>query len=267
MTKPRAFCFKYSYMKQMVRKYIGNYNDVEKILKDTTMTFENYVKSVTDKYVGKSATELLKMFEIDEKPYDKYSMIINKMFNVKSGLKETEEFLKANIIPKTIRMEKNGKIEQSISFPAFKFKDLVKESWETSKLKEELETTKYMFFVFKKENDDYIFKGYKLWNMPQEKIDTVIESFWNRTVNIIRNGVNFKFKKGKVFNNLPGMADNGVMHVRPHTSTSVYKLKNGFERGNITSFGDQLPNGEWMTKQCFWFNNTFIRNVLKEFND
>ena len=31
----RAFCFKNSYMTQLVRKYIGNYSDVEKVLKNT----------------------------------------------------------------------------------------------------------------------------------------------------------------------------------------------------------------------------------------
>ena len=64
-------------------------------------------------------------------------------------------------------MEKNGSIIQSISFPAFAFKEIINETWEDSGLKEELETTKYMFFVFKKEKEDYVFKGYKLWNMPQ----------------------------------------------------------------------------------------------------
>ena len=32
----RAFCFKNSYMTQLVRKYIGDYSNVEKVLKGTT---------------------------------------------------------------------------------------------------------------------------------------------------------------------------------------------------------------------------------------
>ena len=42
---------------------------------------------------------------IDSKAKNIFSMIISRMFNVKSKLKETEEFQKANIIPKTIRVE------------------------------------------------------------------------------------------------------------------------------------------------------------------
>ena len=54
------------------------------------------------------------------------------------------------------------------------------------------------------------------------------------------------------------------MHVRPHSSESAYKLNNGFSRGNIKSYADELPNGEWMTKQCFWFNNTYIKGVIEK---
>ena len=60
------------------------------------------------------------------------------------------------------------------------------------------------------------------------------------------------------------MSDNGIMHVRPHSSESAYKLNNGFSRGNIKSYADELPNGEWMTKQCFWFNNTYIKGVIEK---
>ena len=260
----RAFCFKNSYMTQLVRKYIGDYSDVEKIVKDSRYSFESYVKTITDKYIGKSESELLQLLNVSDKSKDKYSLIVNKMFNLKRGLKKSEEFLKANIIPKTIRLEENGKIEQSISFPAFRFKEIIKEEWEESEFKEELETTKYMFFIFKKEKDEYIFKGYKLWNMPQTIIDDVVEDFWKRTIKIIKEGVEFTIKNNKVYNNLPGVADNGYVHVRPHTNNAAYKLNSGYEKGNIDKSADQLPNGEWMTKQSFWFNNTYIESILEK---
>ena len=260
----RAFCFKNSYMTQLVRKIIGNYSDVEKIVKDSTFSFDTYVDNIINKYIGKSESELLNLFNVSKKSKDKYSLIVNRMFNLKRGLKKSDEFLKANIIPKTIRIEKNGKIKQSISFPAFKFNEIINENWEDSELKEELETTKYMFFIFKKEDSEYIFKGYKLWNMPQIIIDEIVEDFWKRTVNTIKQGVKFTIKNNQVHNNLPGMADNGYVHVRPHTNKAAYKLNNGYHKGDISKYADQLPNGEWMTKQCFWFNNTYIEKILEQ---
>ncbi len=154
----RAFCFKVSYMTQLVRKFIGNYSDVEKILKDTQYSFEEYVNNIINKYKGKSQKELMKELSINSNAKNINSLLINKMFNVRSNLAETEEFQKANIIPKTIRIEENGRIKESISFPAFKYTDIVNQDWKTCDLREELETTKYMFFVFKKVNNEYILK-------------------------------------------------------------------------------------------------------------
>ena len=45
----RAFCFKTSYMTGLVRKYIGNYEDIEKILKDANISFDDFVNNVINK--------------------------------------------------------------------------------------------------------------------------------------------------------------------------------------------------------------------------
>lgn len=265
MAMQRAFCLKTSYMTALVRKYIGNYSDVEKILKGSSQLFEDYVKNIIDKHIGKSEAKLKEEFNINSNSKDNFSLIVNRMFDVKKGLKNTEEFIKANIIPKTIRIEENGRIKESISFPIFKFKEIVNETWEESKFKEELETTKYMFFIFRKEKGKYIFKGFKLWNMPQTIIDTTIKDFWEKTINTLKEGVKFDILGNRVCNNLPGIADNGFVHVRPHSTKSAYKLNSGYQKGDISKYADQLPNGEWMTKQCFWFNNTYIKEIIRDF--
>lgn len=260
----RAFCFKNSYMTQLVRKYIGDYSNVESILENSNLLFDDYVKRVTDKYIGKTLTELKEIFKVTGKTKDDCSRVVNRMFNLKRGLNETEEFTKANIISKSIRVEKNGKIKEDISFPAFKFNELIKETWYDSELKEQLETTKYMFFIFRNNGEDYVFDGFKNFNMPETIIEEVIKPFWIETVNTIKSGVKFSIKGNKVFNNLPGVSHNGYMHVRPHANKSAYKLKDGTIRGNITKDGDVLPNGEWMTKQAFWFNRSYIKEIINE---
>ena len=58
------------------------------------------------------------------------------------------------------------------------------------------------------------------------------------------------------------MSDNGYVHVRPHSQKSAYKLHNGYRKGDILKDANELPNGEWMTTQCFWFNNTYIKTIL-----
>lgn len=254
----RAFCFKNSYMTQLVRKYIGNYSNVEKILKGTNDTFNEFVLNIIAKYKGKSQNELMKEFNIDTKAKNVNSMLISRMFNVKSKLSETEEFQKAKIIPKTIRIEENGRIKESISFPYFKYTEIVNQDWETSDLREELETTKYMFFIFKIENGEYIFKGIKLWNMPEIDIETSVMEMWKKTYNTIKTGNIVKsIENGIRKTNFVGMSENNVCHVRPHgrNASDVCKLP----------VADKLTGATEYTKHCFWINNNYIRKIFNEY--
>lgn len=257
-TMQRAFCFKNSYMTQLVRKYIGDYSNVEKILKGTNDTFNEFVLNIITKYKGKSQNELMKEFNIDTKAKNVNSMLISRMFNVKSKLSETEEFQKAKIIPKTIRIEENGRIKESISFPYFKYAEIVNQDWETSDLREELETTKYMFFIFKMENGEYIFKGIKLWNMPEIDIETSVMEMWEKTYNTIKTGNIVKsIENGIRKTNFVGMSENNVCHVRPHgrNASDVCKLP----------VADRLTGATEYTKHCFWINNNYIRKIFNEY--
>lgn len=257
MAMQRAFCFKNSYMTQLVRKYIGDYSNVEKILGKTNCLFNEYVDKVVNKYKGKTQKELMEEFKIDSNSKSINSMLVSRMFNISGNLRETDEFQKANIIPKTIRVEENGRIEQSVSFPAFKYTDIIKQRWESSDLKEELETTKYMFFVFKKEKGDYVFKGVKLWNMPEVLIETAVKDMWKKTYNTIKSGNIVRYiEDGKRKTNFVGMSDNGICHVRPHAidSNDTYELP----------VADKLTGATEYTKHCFWINNTYIEKILSD---
>lgn len=259
--KQRAFCLKQSYMTSLVRKYIGNYGDVEKVLKDSKYSFNEFIQNIIDKYKNKTQTELITILNIDPTTSAKNinSMIVARMFNVKSKLRETDEFKKANIIPKTIRIEENGNIRESMSFPYFKFSDVANTNFDDSYLKEELETTKFMFFIFKKHKNDYIFKGIKLWNMPEPIIETNVRQMYNKTQNTILSGniVRFVQKDGKRLTNFPGMKENSICHVRPHgrNADDVIPLP----------IKDKLTGVTKYTKHCFWINNTYLQQILNEY--
>ena len=254
----RAFCFKTSYMTQLVRKYIGNFNDVEKILSNTTNTLQTFINKTIEKYVNKTQNELIKEFKITTNPKNINNIIIRKMFNIKNDLSKAEEFQKANIIPRTIRIEENGKIKESLSFPYFKYTDLIKESWETSTLRDELETTKYLFFIFKKINNNYVFKGTKLWNMPENDINTYVMEMWKNTYNIIHSGNIIKeIKNGKRKTNFINSSQNPVCHVRPHAinAKDTTKLPIPDKKTGLTEY----------TKHCFWINSKYLENILQDF--
>ena len=254
----RAFCFKTSYMTQLVRKYIGDYNDVESIISDKKLSFIENINSIIRKYIGKTESELRKEFNIEGTAKDDFNRIVNRMFSLKRGLGNTEEFKKANIFPKTIRIEENGIIKESLSFPAFEYIDIINQTWETCEFRDQLETTKIMFFVFKKENGEYVFKGIKLWNMPETDINSAVKNMWEKTVNIIKSGNIVKsVTEGVRKTNFPGVLDNGVCHVRPHANNAddTYPLP----------VKDKFTGLDKYTKHCFWINRQYIMNVLEDF--
>ena len=124
----RAFCLKNSYMSYILNHYIVNKTEkYESVIKDAKIlkeqTLEQYIISKLQPYYNQDIEFLKHKFNI---PYQ----ASNKSFtySLAKGMLEVvnekiEEFEKANVVVKTIRIEKNNKIKENMSFPTFKFKD------------------------------------------------------------------------------------------------------------------------------------------------
>lgn len=256
--KQRAFCLKTSYMTQLVRDYIGG-EHLERIanIASIEMTFEDSLVDKLKQFKGKTVGELVKMFNIDSRAKNLNEILIARMLGVKGRLSATEEFVKANIVPKTIRINKNGSIKESMSFPTFKFTEIINENWEDSELREMFNTTKFMFAVFKEYDGEYHFENIKFWNMPVSILDNDVKSVWDKTIDVIKKGeiVNI-VKNGKRITNFPGMSENEYCHVRPHAqdSSDIYPLP----------VKDKLTGIDEYTKQCFWLNNSYILKIINE---
>ena len=59
--------------------------------------------------------------------------------------------MKTNTIPKTVRIEQNGRIKESMSFSSVKYNELVNQEWQTFDLRESLES-KNCFWI----NNSYL---------------------------------------------------------------------------------------------------------------
>ena len=189
------------------------------------------------------------------------------MLGIKSN--KAEEFEKANITVKALRIDYKDKIVESSPLPTFKFKELVEETWEESKLFNYLDQQKFLFVVYKKDGDKYVLKGAQLWNIPYADLNTTVREGWENIRNVIIDGVKFTpktNKNGKVIysNNLPNKESNRVIHIRPHAQKSAYKFEDGTEIGNISRDANELPDGRYMTNQSFWLNNTYVLSLLKK---
>lgn len=251
LAKPRAFSFKSSYMTYVLNNYIIPGKDTyESIIKNnTTQDFEEYVEEKIESFRGYSVENLCKNFAIvkEKRPKNLEAMLAYRMLGIKGN--HAEEFEKANIVIKTIRIGRNNKIKESMSFPTFKFTELIKEKWETSTFGNYLDQTRFLFVIYKyNEKNELILKGCQFWNIPYKDLQVEVRSVWEKTVSVIKEGVQIIEKNGKRMNNFPNASDNRVCHVRPHGQNALDTYP--------------LPDGREYTKQCFWLNNTYILSQI-----
>ncbi len=276
--KQRAYSLKPSYMTQILNTYIFGNTQSERIIRDwrilSDTTFEQYIETKLRPFYGKTIDELRSMLGVYSTAKNIVELLLAKMLGASGKISSTEEFQKAGIVVKTVRLLSNGQAKESMSFPTFDFKKIVAETWEESALFETLSSTKFMFVVFQSEYTDnpdemvssysvaggklnqtapsgvsgFKFSRIKFWNMPVEDLEEV-RRVWQRTVDTIKQGVELRMQDGVVYNNLPKQSENRIAHVRPHGKNAADKLP--------------LPDGRMMTKQCFWLNRGYIASILR----
>lgn len=271
--RKRAFCFKNSYMTYVLNNYLApSKEQAESIVKDTTelkdKTFEELIEKRIEKYVGMTDEELCKLFD---RPYNnnksQWVDLAFRMLGIKSN--NAEEFKKAQINVKAIRLEENGTMRESSSLPNIVFKDLVDQEWEDSDLFDYFNENKFFFVVFRKTGGRYVLKGAQLWNMPFQDLETDVKEGWENIQRVVKEGVQLTpVPHGAdyvVENNFPKKADNRIIHIRPHTGKAYTQLEDGSVYGSGTiANADELPDGRLMTKQSFWLNNTYLVSQLDE---
>lgn len=274
--KRRAFCYKQSYMTYVINTYIAktvesteSVVDNPELLRKTS--FERYlIDYKLAPFIGKTDRELCNIFN---RAYNnnkaQWVDLTYRMLGIKSN--SAEEFVKANIVVKTIRIEDDGKIRENMSFPAFEYKKIVNEKWEDCWLHHYFAETKFLFAVFKKDGSSYRFKGAKLWNMPYKDLEETVHCGWQSTVETIKRGPKLVPKKQKngvvILNDFLKESDDVVIHVRPHASKSYYRFPDGTQYGNGTlSDANELPDGRWMTTMSFWLNSSYVLKQLQPLN-
>lgn len=258
----RAFSLKQSYMTTLVRKHINNEEVVSftssKELKEKS--FEEILYERFEPYLELDVEEISEKINYTINPSNKSAIpnMISTILGIKgTRLSKIEEFAKANIEFKTIRLEPNGTPKESMSFEQIDFHRWVNEDFESSQFYEKFELTKFLFIVFqykqtKSENSNrkLFFKRVVLWNMPEKVIQTDIKKMWEQGRKVLIEGVELKPMKQGVSNNLPKARDNSVTHIRPKGKTSHDKV--------------QLPDGQMISKQTYWLHRKYIAQIVSK---
>lgn len=284
LAKRRAFSLKQSYMTYVINHYILNnivtYDSIFSAEDLKKLDFDKEILNRINSYKGKTEEEIYKIFDLTEskEAKNRNNIAVCRMLGVKTN--KAAEFEKANIIIKTIRVQANGKPRESMSFPTMVIKEFVNEDFEDSAVYNYFSENRFLFVVFREKDGKYVLSGGKFWNMPITQLETTGKKEWETYKNKFKSGVNFKIKIKKskdisnetangnteyiIENDLPKKKETEIFHLRPHSERSAY-LINGKRYGNGKDKDmDELPNGDKMTKQCFWLNNTYIEKIIKD---
>lgn len=259
----RAYSLKASYITGVARKILSN-NDLIPISTKEELkskTLEEIIQERFQPYIGKSLHNIANEKGIKvSKSKSFVADFVSALLGIKgTKLNDIEEFSKANIQFKTIRLEPNGVPKEHMSFKNVDFREWANEDWEESWLKNHFEQTKFLFVIFgyketKRENKDreLYFKEIKIWNMPLNEIEDRLKNFYLILQQQLISGVHIEMvprgKKVVAQNNLPSPGTNGLCHIRPKGKDGQDKIL--------------LPDGQMIAKQAFWLDKEYIVSVI-----
>lgn len=243
----RAFSLKQSYVSSIVSRI----EDAESVVRteiEAEKTFEDIVMERISSYQGIDEDSIFSEIgeNINRKSYQRYAVLAARMLGLRKN--KIEEFEKGDVKVKAIRLYSDGKPAESMSFPYFKYKEIVNESWDDSQILSQL-NKRFFFMIFqydkrrtKKEETEGIlrFKKGMFWAISDDDLQDA-RSVWEETVR--------RINEGKA-SELPKSSETRVVHVRPH--------------GRNAEDTCETPQGEQVIKKCFWFNASYIEEQVRD---
>lgn len=232
--KARAFSFKTNYLNALIEGHASSSNGLSREGK----TIYEATQERFEPYLGLSLEEISNRIGYFKSGPNHKGFVRDLMTRVLArGGSSVPELDRAGIEMKTIRLNKNGVPKEHMSFPGFKFTEIVEEEWEQSSFFEKLES-KFLFIVFQEDRAGIErFRQALYWNMPYEdRLEA--KRVWEDTKNRVQNAVSI----------MPKASESYVAHVRPKGRDGTDKI--------IT------PHGSFQMKQCFWLNAKYLEQVL-----
>ena len=257
----RAFSLKMAYMRTILeyvqqsgKNAISNFDipkeqEIVSVEELKQHSFDEIILNRFHPFIGKSEQQLAKELNLDlsNGSKSKFFQIANAIASEgkSSNINLSEEFRKAGMMMKTIRVQSNGRIKEAMSFENINYQEIYdNDIWYESRLYE-IFTSRFLFVTFKEQiqnTGDYILDKVFFWTMPPEDL-RFAELYWsNIRTNVLNNAIeSVNFWSA-------GLRQN--FHVRPKGRNSDDLADN--------------PNGGKCKKYCYWFNNDYIAKIVRE---
>lgn len=258
----RAFSLKMAYMRNILKyvldsgqKAVANFKLPEQELVSTRSlhknSFEDIILNRFAKYTGKNFFDIANKVSVDlsKNPKNKFALIASAVAAAGKcrNVNKTEEFLKAGLTMKTIRVQANGTIKEAMSFENIDYIEVAEcEDWYESRLYE-IFSSRFLFVIFREQHKgmaDYLLDDAFFWTMPQDDLSSAEDYWLHIKNNVLANHISEEYWwKG---------SDRKKFHVRP----KAQKAKDLAP----------TPNGGTAKKFCYWFNNDYVKEIINQRN-
>ena len=233
LAKPRAWALKASYMTAVQNGLLEKMQHIQRAAGEKDLDLLALVRNRFEPFFGLTEEELAQRFGMGRSK-NLCARITRRILGVEDDAK-IEEFEKAGIKPKTIRLKANGRPKEAMSFPAFDYFEVAEQSFEDSDFYGYLQQ-KYLFVLYR-EDDAGAFRlsDVCFWQMPDDDLEEAERCYLQMQENIKGGHADVSVKS----------SENRCCHVRPHGANSQ----------------DTRPtphNGE-VVKKCFWLNQDYLR--------
>lgn len=212
-------------------------------------SFEDILLDRFKPYYGLSYDELVLALHITtSKAKSKYFLVANEILTEchsrGDDVKKSEEFQKSGITIKTIRLNKNGRPKEAMSFENINYSEILREEDFYESRLYDIFTQRFLFVVFSEgneyENADYVLLKAFFWTMPSVDLNLASEYWRSIKEAVYNNHISPEYFWRE--------SDHKKFHVRPKGKNAADLTTN--------------PNGGFAKKYCYWFNIDYIKQIV-----
>lgn len=235
--KPRAWALKASYMTAVQRSIIDDMHQIPRSEDERDVDLLGLLKARFAPYLGLTERELAAKFCLSRSK-DLCARITHRILGVGDDDK-IEEFEKAGIKPKTMRLLAGGRPKEAVSFPAFDYFELAERPFEDSDFLGYLHQ-KYLFVIYREDGaGEYRLRDICFWQMPESDLEEARRCYEQMQENVRRGRADISVRS----------SENRCCHVRPH--------------GRDSRDVRPQPYGPPVVKKCFWLNQGYMQGEIE----
>ncbi len=237
MAKPRAWALKSSYMTAAENKMLERRQAIKRTESEGELGLLDLIRRRFEPYLGLTQECLYQRLGLAKPgralPKNVGALVTRRILGVDDDT-QIDEFAKAGIKTKTIRLQSNGLPKEAISFPAFDYFALEATEFEDSDFYGYLQQM-WLFILYRADGAGvYRLSDVMLWQMPEHDIPEAKRCYDQMRKNVMEGNADTSV----------GATENRCCHVRPHAR-------------NAADTRPQ-PHGKPVVKKCFWLNKPYL---------